>query len=93
METQEEHFKWEEKNGTEHTPFSKETGDVSGRTKFGECILLPCDMSASLIRYSAHIALEVPLTLDYPVTSAGDGRGKWGWSDGPDLDKNLATGK
>lgn len=55
------------------------------------CILLPCDMSASLIRHSALRSLRGPANL-CPVSSAGDGK-EQGWPNGPGLDKNLATGK
>lgn len=61
LETQEKQFKWKKKN--EFTPFSWKTEDVSGRTKFGECILLPCGMSASLIRHSALCSLRGPANL------------------------------
>lgn len=81
----------EGENGIEYTPFSWKTGDVSGRTKFGECILVPCDMSAILIRHSALRRLRGPTNV-CPVTLAGDGK-EQGWSNGPGLDKNLAARK
>lgn len=60
LQTQEEQFKWKEKIvlNTHHFFIFLKTGDVSGRTKFGECILLPCDMSASLISHSALCSLR-----------------------------------